>query len=492
MQTPDALQEWASQLDRRVYALLIGLLIGITAGVVGLALAVVGPIPTLAGLFGLFAGLYLLTNVEAALYGCVAVIVMIPFGTLPFRIGFTPTLIDVALGVFLLVYLLQWMTGRRQNFQWSPVHFFVLLYIAWLILSFVLGLRYAMPTSTDLRQFAGSILSMGLVFVLVDLFRDAKIIRRAVTLLMLFIGAQCIVGGILYFMPDDLSERTLVRLAVIGYPNGGVIRYIEDNPEDNERAIGTWVDPNAYGGFLTASAALVAPQLFAKKPIFRRRWMSWAMLGLVGIMLVLTFSRASLLAFALALAFIGVFKGYRKFLTMLMIGGVLFLILPQTQGLVRRYVEAFTGADVSTQMRLGEYGDALELISRYPITGIGFTGTPDINSYTDVASMYLIMGNQIGLVGVGLFLLAMLMVYVYGYQAWKKMSPSSGLQAIFIGVHAALFAILVNSVADMYFFRTDFQGSITFLWIIVGLALACSKVTLMISESTVDKPIQIT
>ncbi len=104
-------------------------------------------------------------------------------------------------------------------------------------------------------------------------------------------------------MPDATAERTLIRLARIGYPNGGVIRYINDNPAEAERAIGTWVDPNALGGFLAVTAAMIAPQLFARKPVLRWRWLAWGVLGAVGLALLLTHSRASMLAFALSVGF---------------------------------------------------------------------------------------------------------------------------------------------------------------------------------------------
>src|SRR5690606_7647595 len=121
---------------------------------------------------GLLVGLYVLTDVSAALYLVVAVVALLPFGTLPFRIAITPTLVDMALGAFVLVYLFQWMTGKRQQFQLTPIHVLIAVYMLWLLLSFALGLRYAPPTSAKLRQFAETLLSISMAFILVDLLRD--------------------------------------------------------------------------------------------------------------------------------------------------------------------------------------------------------------------------------------------------------------------------------------------------------------------------------
>jgi O-antigen ligase len=475
MYASNPLQDWIARLDRRAYAIFIGVLIGAAGGLVGLLLAVAGPIVALAVLVGLFAGLYVVTNVNAALYGLIAVMALLPFGTFPFKIGFTPTLMDAAMGAFVMVYLAQWMTGRRHSFRMTPVHLLIALYIGWLILSFVLGLRYARPTAADLRQFAETLLSIGMVFILVDLLRDTVSLRRLMLVVMVAVGVQALIAIVLWLAPDDTAERTLIRLGRIGYPAGGVIRYIEDNPEDRERAIGTWVDPNALGGFLAVSAAMIAPQGFARRPVLRYRWIAWGVLGLVGIALLLTSSRASMLAFGISLLFIGLFKGYRRFLTMIALALALVLVLPQTQELVGHFVDAFTAQDISTQMRLGEYGDAFELIARYPITGVGFTGTPEAGLYTDVASMYLIMANQIGLVGVGLFALVIAGIFSYAARAGRAAHADPELDSVHLGYHAALIAALLNATADLYFFRTDFQSSITLFWLVVTLGLASSR-----------------
>jgi len=129
-------------------------------------------------------------------------------------------------------------------------------------------------------------------------------------------------------------------------------------------------------------------------------------------------------------------------------------------------------------MRIGEWTDSLTLIGRYPLVGVGFTGTPEIDIYTDVANMYLIMANQIGLTGVGIFLCAMAAVFIYGHLAWRQARNQPDFTAIHLGYHAALLTALVNAVADLYFFRLEFQSSITWFWLVVALCLASSRLAL--------------
>jgi hypothetical protein len=477
------------RLNRFSYSALIGVAIGLAGGLVALLLTVGGPIVAFGALFGILAGLYVLSNVTAALYGVVLVTVLLPFGTLPFKIAITPTFLDMALGAFLLVYVMQWMTGRRQGFRLTPVHALVVLYTMWLLLTFALGLRFAMPTSAIIRQFAETLLSIAMVFILGDLIRDPQTLRRLVIIVMFGVAVQAAVAVVLYILPDQTAAEILARLARIGYPTGNVIRFIEDNPNGVERAIGTWVDPNALGGFLAISAAMIAPQIFAHKPILHYRWLTIGILGVIMLALVLTFSRASMLAIAISLFIIGLFPGYRKYLVMLGLALLLVLTLPQTRSYIQHFTEAFTGSDRSTQMRLGEYSDSLDLISRNPIVGVGFTGTPSIDLYTNVASMYLIMANQIGLVGVGVYAIMILGVLYYGWRARQIVDDNSTLASIHLGYHAALVAALINATADLYFFRLDFQASIFSFWMIIALALTSSRLALEAHESTVAKPI---
>lgn len=483
-------KEWVLSLNQNTQAIALGLTIGIIGGLFGLMLATLGPILTLAAVVGLLGALYVLTDVTPALYGTMAVLIMLPFGTSPVKVGITPTLLDMALGAFILVYLIQWMTGKRRNITLVWPHALLALYLMWLIFAFAMGLRYGSPTSTTLRQFAETILSISLAFILVDLLSDVKTLRRLVLLIMALVGLQATLAIFLYALPDANAEFLLNRLGRIGYPVGGVIRYIESTPELGERAIGTWVDPNSLGGLLAIGAAMIAPQIFAQKPVLKYKRLTFIVFSIVALALFLSNSRASFLAFGIALLVI-TFLRYRKYIPILAIAGLIFLFLPQTQFYIDRLFQAFRAEDLATQMRVGEWTDSLSLIQRYPVFGIGFTGTPTNDVYTDVANMYLIMANQIGLTGVFFFLVAMGGIFYYAWQAWQKAKVDPELDSIHLGYNIALMTALINAFADLYFFRLDFQSSITWFWLIVALALASSRLVLEREESTIEESTRI-
>lgn len=472
--TRDIFYDWVTRLDRRALAALIGMGLGGIAGIIALLIATIGPVFTVGGILGGLIGLYILTDIRAALYGIVAIMALLPFGTLPFSIGFTPTLIDVMMGAFLLIYLLGWMTGQRREFRITPVHIPLALYILWILAAFALGLRYAEPTTQIIRQFAEMLLVFLLVYVLVDLLRDPQTLRRLVLVVIVCVGTQALIALALWALPNGTAERVLRALSRLGYPESNIIRYIEQNPALSERAIGTWVDPNTLGGMLAIAAAMIAPQVFARRPVLRYRWLTLGVLGVVGLALLLTFSRTSMLAFGVSLGVIAVMR-YRRFIPLMMGAALLILVLPQTQGYVERFIDAFQGADLATQMRLGEYGDSLELIREFPLFGIGFTGSPRIDVYSSVANLYLLIANQIGLVGLALYAVTMIGVLIYGLRAWRYAKHDENLDSIHLGYHAAVVAALVNGIGDFYYFRLDYQGSILLFWLTVSLALASSR-----------------
>jgi O-antigen ligase len=470
----------------RTLVLMLGVGLALVATLLGISLALIGPIYTVVLIAALCGALWVIAGLENALWAVIAVISLLPFSTLPFDIGFTPTFLDLTMGAVFFIYSMQWMTGERRRLASTPVHPFLILFIILTIFNFVAGLRYAGLTSTILRRFAELIMTMVYALVLVDIVRTPRQLRRLIAVLLILGSGAALIGILQWSLPDALAERLLVRLSVIGYPDGGVIQYVEQNPALAERAIGTSVNPNSLGGFLVMVAALAAPQLLTQQPVTGRRWHAALMLGALVFCLILTLSRGSMLAFGAAIVFIALLR-YRK---LLVVGGVfalLLLLTPWSQAYIQRFVEGFQFADLATQMRLGEYKDALTLITRYPLLGVGFAGTPDIDIYLGVANVYLTIASNMGLLGLFSFLATMAAIFVYGWGARQSLrNAGSGLYAIWLGLTAGLIGALANGVFDHYFFNLEFQHAVTIFWTFVGLSLT----TIRIAVETAEKPVE--
>jgi O-antigen ligase len=458
--------------------LLLGVSAAVVAVVIGALLGYTGILITIIALIGLAGVFWALSDMEVGIWGIVAIITLLPFATLPVKIVFTPTFLDLAMGGVLCVYLMQWMSGRRYRFTVTPAHAPILAFIVMAVFAFVAGLNNGPLTSNLARHFAEFILSIAFSFVVVDWIDSREKLARTVGVIVLCGAAAAFIGAVLYAVPESLAERLLSALRVVGYPSGGVLQYIESNPELGQRAIGTSVNPNAFGGLLAIVGALAAPQVAASQPVFGPRWRwLWATAFLaIVICLILTFSRMAMAGLVLAMIGIAAAR-YRRLLGLVVIGAAVVIVLPFTQDYVLRFVAGAQGADLATQMRFGEYKDALILLSRYPVIGVGFSGTPDIDIYLGVSNAYLSIAQQMGFVGLAILLLILIVVFGWAFDHRRKAYADPRLESLFLGSHAALVAALVVGLGDHYFVNLDFQPAQTLFWMIIGLGLSATRLS---------------
>lgn len=457
-------------------SLVTGLALGFGAVLLGALTALGGPVLGFGALIGMCVGAYILLNLTAGLYATVAIMALIPFATLPVKIAVTPTLIDCAIGAFILVYLFQYMTGRRIRPRLVPADLLIVAYMLFTTLSFVAGLGHAPPTTTVLRRFAEMQLSIAFAIILVDVLRDVPTLRRLVLVIIVLGAAQAVIGLGLWALNDQTAERILNSLGRFGYPQGGVIRYVEENPDLAERAIGTWVDPNAYGGFLLLVGVLCGAQILVERPVTGKRWIALALFAPIALAILLTQSRGAFVAIVAAALFIALLR-YRWLIPLMIAGGVLFLVLPFTQGYVDRFLQGVNNQDLATQMRFGEYKDSLILIGRYPLLGVGFTGTPDRDIYLGVSSMYLTIAGTSGISGLLLFLAILAETFRYGLRRWHVIRARADLLPVWLGSAAALLGALVGGVFDHFYANIQFGGSVLLFWLFVGLALSAARLT---------------
>jgi O-antigen ligase len=416
----------------------------------------------------------------------VGVVFVIPFASLPFSIGFKPTFLDVALGALIFVWIFKLAIGQERVFLTSPLAIPVALFMLLAVFSFAYGLTHSSANAFFVRRFAEILLGISLFFVAINTVRTSAEVVWVTRWLMLAGWAAAAIAVTFYVIPDAWTVAILDRLARFDYPGGyGALRYIEDDPEGIMRAIGTAVDPNVLGGMMILVAALAAPQLAAKESVLPR-WVAWAMMATATLALYLTYSRSALLGLGSALALLAVLK-YRRLIWVGLAGLALLLLLPQTQEYVARLMEGFAGQDLATQMRFGEYKDALTLIARYPIFGVGFTGVPDIDLYLGVSMLYLIIAENMGLVGLLTFIAVMIGYFMLMARGWQ-MGFSPALEAILLGLTSAVLGALVSGFFDHYWFNMTYPHMTVLFWLYMGLATATILVQQAEQKGNEDAP----
>jgi hypothetical protein len=438
------------------------------------------------GLIALLGGLALLRSIDLALAAVFGVALLLPFGALPFKIAVTPTFLELALIALLGMTALRVLATPELDLRLSALGGAVVGWLGLTLFALVLGAG-GLPDNLTLHNYLKFFLAVLLFFAVLNVVRSRAQMRLTMRWIILSGGAAALIGVGLYALNDATALRLLLSLGRLGYPTTGrVLRYVNDDPAGVERAIGTSVDPNSFGGALALICALTAAQLWAQRPVLPRRAM-FGLAGLMGLCIFLTQSRAALGGVVVATVFLAIVRERRLWW---LIGGVAALGLVAIFGLgvgdafVQRVVEGVQFQDQANLMRLAEYRNAIAIIRRYPVFGVGFGGAPELGLVTGVSSIYLAMGQRIGLTGLSVFIGIMVAFFVMTLRALRRLDEERA--ALLLGVQAGIIAALAVGLLDHYFFNIEFSHMAALLWGILGLGMALVRDDL--PEHLADRP----
>ncbi|NLV73448.1 MAG: hypothetical protein GXY52_02015 [Chloroflexi bacterium] len=434
---------------------------------VGIVIGGLGFIYGSAVLIALAGGYLMLRSTQVGLIALIGIICLLPFAVIPIDIGFSPTFLDVVLITLYFTWISRIATHRETEFYTDPPTLPLLIFVGLAIASFVLGLSNARLTSNLLRHFAEIILGLLLFVLVINTIHDKAQLKLIVRILLLAGTLAALVGIALYFMPTNLAIRLLSLLRYVRYPAGpGVLRYIEDNPELALRATSTSVDPNVLGGLVIFIISMAASQAMADRPIIPR-WMAYLCTVILGICLILTYSRGSFVGTAAAMLCLAI--RYPRKALWVMAAGVILLLLPPAQTYLRHFISGLQRRDLATQMRMGEYKDALRLIERYPWFGVGFGGTPDRDLYLGVSNVYMLIASETGITGLLAFLVTLVAFFIRFLTLPLRQMRGSELEPIALGTVCAVLGGMVGGIFDHYLFNLVFPHATSLLWLTVGL-----------------------
>jgi len=444
-----------------------GLLAGIGAGRVGVVL----PLAVIIGLSGAGA---ILRDARVGLWVALVVICLLPYATLPVKVGLTFTLLELTALLTLAVLALRMVYDRTETIVASPVYLPLGLFAAETVVAFLLGAGRNTTTQTA-HDYVKLMLGVGVFALVVQLIRTR---REVVALVTTLVAGGALAGGIgiaLNRLPVGLTTGLLMRLRVVGYPTDRLVRYIEDDPSLARRATGTAVDPNSFAGFLMLVLVLAIGQAVAKRPLVPRP-LAIAAVPLSGIALLMTQSRAAALGAGIGVLILALAR-YRWLVPVLIVGAGGAVLTGRGGGFAARFLAGFRGQDAATQLRFREFGNAFTLIRDYPVFGVGFGDAPRIDLQTGVSSMYLTVAERVGLVGLVLFvaLLAVLLGRLLVASLRVPWSDAGGELLLAIG--AALAAACAAAALDHYFFNLGFAHMAAIFWLLAGLGDVLHRLT---------------
>ncbi len=341
------------------------------------------------------------------------------------------------------------------------------------------------PTSSIITS--SCILSIGIFYAASNLLRTSSAVALVLRAVILTGGIEAALGVILWRLPDTLAGSLLLRLSPIGYPTDRVVRYVEDNPALGERAVGTQVDPNSFGGLLVVITILTGVALLARRPILPR-WLLGGLLLFDITALVLTNSRAALVGVVAGAALVATMR-YRRLWGWGLAGALVILVLGLGSGYFARLAAGFRFEDPASLMRLAEYSNALDIIGRYPAFGVGFGTAGELDLTTGVSSVYLTIAERAGLFSLALFLILAGIFFantIPAVVASMRNAPTKGsasdavtewsvLDTALLGGTAAILAALLVGLVDHYYFNIEFPHMAALLWLTIALALVARR-----------------
>ena len=441
---------------------LVGL--ALAAGVIAAGL---GPVAAIGLALVLPPVVWLLVDARAGLLLAVAIIALLPYAVLPVRLGpVTPALLTLTALATLGVWGLRLLLHREERLRVTPLDLPGLLLLAASLFAFVIGMNggYTPQTAHD---YAKMIAGMLLALVAINTLRAVGAALLVGTLVATATAAAGL-GLALYAAGAARAESVLVRLQVLGYPTDRVVRWIEDDPTKAMRLTSTGVDPNSFGGLLMLALVLAAAQAVARRRLVPR-WLTLPALPVLGLALLLTYSRGAWVGAAAGLLWLAVVR-YRRLLPPLALATLAVLGAGIGSGFVERLLEGLRLEDPATRLRLAEYSNALAIIREYPLFGVGFGQAPSIELQTGVSSIYLTIASRMGLLGLAAFGWAVGAVLLAVWRAARaRWATAEG--ELLVALLAGLVSALAVGVLDHYFFNIAFSHMVTLFWLLAGTAL---------------------
>lgn len=461
-------------------AALIGLLT-VGVGVVGGAAAAFGPFwAGFVALAALGMAYVLLVNINLSIAVVLLIATVLPFGTLPFKAVITPNFLELALLALLGVVLLRILTQPDEPLELTGLGLPLIGFVGLTLFSFLIGSN-GRPDSTLLHNYFKFVLAILFFFGIANSVRTRQQARFALQALMIGGTLAALIGLGLYFLNDQTALRLLTSLGRIGYPTSGrVLRFVEDDPNGVERAIGLAVDPNSFGGMLALVGALTATQVVSGRPLLPRPVLVGMAAALI-LATLLTQSRAALGGLIVATMYVATLR-YRRLWWVILAGGALaaflFIGLGIGEQFVQRVSEGVQFRDRANQMRLAEYRNAIAVIQAYPVFGIGFGQAPTLDLVAGVSSIYLAIAQRTGLVGLAAFLGIMVAFFAQTWRALRATVRNGDEEraAWLVSLQAAVAAALAVGLLDHYFFNIEFSHMVALFWGTIALAMVLGRI----------------
>jgi len=392
---------------------------------------------------------------------------------LPFSIGIAQGVKETVTGFIIGFFVLGKIIKREKLFIKTVVNLPFLLFILVSIISFKNSIDYK-------ASFMGIVkfIKYGFIFlVYAEEMRDLKHLRRIIVSVICGVCLVSIDGLWQYiFKQDFIRGQPLCTFFIL------------------PRTTASFPWPNAMGIYLAA----LAPFLFGFALFYfrgKKKYLMFApaIVGVAG--LYLTFSRGAGLGFFIAVLFMAIVRKSKFIITVLIAILLVFpFIMPKNIKVWARQVNYNPVVFMCNPERLTIYATAVNMIKHHPVVGVGvntfsknyakyklvemekYAATPD-SMYAH--NNFLHMAAEVGLIGLGIFLWFLFMLFRQGWQMYGRFDLEF-LKITALSLLSCLIAFLINGLTETSLYN---GRVVTVFWFITGLLLSLNNFT-KIKESS--------
>ena len=248
------------------------------------------------------------------------------------------------------------------------------------------------------------------------------------------------------------------------------------------RVYSTLENPNVYGEYLLLIIPFTASLCWTEKGWKKKLFLMTA-LGIMGLALVLTFSRGCWLGIIFAIGVLALIIDKR-----FIILGILLLllspfILPDT--ILSRFTSIGNMEDTSTSYRVYIWMGTLAMLKDYWISGVGmgitsFNTIYPLYSYNNIKAphshnLYLQLIVEYGIVG---FIVMLGVIYHYFKAAMISLKAKKDI--VLGGLMSGTMGFLLQSMTDHTWYN---YRVVLLFWVIVGLTMTASKINIKEKEN---------
>ncbi len=372
---------------------------------------------------------------------------------LPLSSAMVNSLIGIGIGFWILQKIIKKEARIKPNGLTLPLFLFF-------IISCVSILNSIEPR-TSLQGLVKVLKYLGIYFLMVENVNDLRMLKRIITALIFGAAVVCIDGIAQYIIGKDL------------FYSHPLMRDIGLN-----RMTATYWHCNDFGVYLVTIVGVIwTLAIYELKK--KKKWLGLAAAFLVTFCIALTFSRGAALALTGGILLMAVCKKDKLILALLVLALIAapFLIPSNVKAWAKTthsFLETFCNLD-----RIAFYRSAIQMIKDHPIIGVGINTfmkaypkykVHDVDiitsDYCYAHNNYLHMAGEIGLVGLAIFIWAIVALFFELRKVYVKEKQVSFVKNAALGIGCGILAFLLNGLTESSFY---FSKIVVVFWFVAGL-----------------------